>query len=394
MRKAYKVRLYPTPQQEQRLLRTIGACRFVWNHFLAERKAAYLERGESMNYHATAKALTLLKRQPELAWLDDIQTHPLQQSLRALEAAYKNFFEKRAAYPRFKSKKDSHQSFKKPVGWSIQGNRIVIERGLSVRFRGTEIPADNDYKTLTVSLDACGDWYASFTYEVKERPTESTGDPIGIDLGLTHLAVTNTGKKYDNFQPAKLLRKRMKRLQQKLARKQKGSKKRQAAKLAVARCHRKIAHQRLNHLHQTSHRITRARPKLIVCEDLAVKNMQANHSLAGSIADTAWGEFLRQLEYKQTWRGGAFVKIDRFFPSSKTCSACHFVVSSLPLSIRQWTCPKCGETHDRDVNAAKNILEQGLRNSLTPPRAQRVSRRLRARERVAGPVKREVLLGF
>jgi putative transposase len=389
IQKAYKVRLYPTNQQEQRLLQTVGACRFVWNHFLEQRKKEYLENGKTISYYDTALALTNLKRQSEMEWLDAVQTHPLQQSLRDLDTAYRNFFCKQSRYPRFKAKSDARQSFRKPTRWRFDGNCIAVERGLSIRFRGTKLPENVTWKSITVSKDARGHWHASMLAEEEITPKVKTGKPVGIDLGLTHLAITSDGKKYDNEQPRKRETKTMKRVQQSLSRKQKGSKRRERAKIALAVLHQKISNRRMNHLHQTSHRLTSKNHALIVVEDLAVKNMMRNHCLAGSIADTGWGEFIRQLEYKQTWRGGALRKVDRFFPSSKTCSNCSHIVGSLPLSVRQWTCPQCSTEHDRDVNAAKMILKQGLRNSLRVE-GRDGSRKLRSAVRVTRPTKRKV----
>jgi putative transposase len=355
------------------------------------RRNEYIENKNTMSYHDTALALTSMKKQPGMEWLDVVQVHQLQQSLRDLDMAYGRFFRKKALYPRFKTKDDSHQSFRKPANWRIAGNKIALERGLFIRFRGTKLPEDAKWKSITISKDARGHWHASMKLEQEVTPKTKAGKPVGIDLGLTHLAITSDGKKYDNLQPKKCERKAVKRVQQSLSRKQKGSKRRESAKIALASLHQKLSNRRMNHLHQTSHRLTSKNHALIVVEDLAVKNMQRNHCLAGSIADTGWGEFIRQLEYKQTWRGGELVKIDRFFPSSKTCSNCSYIVGSLPLSIRQWTCPKCSAKHDRDVNAAKMILKQGLRNSLCVESTDGTASN---RGRVTGSTKRKVLLVY
>ena len=356
--KGYKVRLYPTNVQEQKLLQTLGACRFVWNHFLNKRNEAY-RNGIKNSTYTSSKEITQLRKEYE--WLGEVNYQILEKHLRRLDLAYQSFFSGRTRLPRLKTKKNLRQSFKKPSGWRIQGNRLSITKGLLVRFRGT-LPSEFLSKTLTVSLDVHGHWYASAIGTV-ERTKAKRGKSIGIDLGLTHLAVTSVGDEYKNLKPRKAQIVIEKKLQRSLSRKEKGSQRYKAAKSVLARLHRKTSNRRLNHLHQTSHRITRAKNKLIVCEDLAVKNMQKNHCLAGSIADTGWGEFIRQLRYKQEWRGGQFRVVDRFFPSSKTCSGCGHVLDSLPLNVRQWTCPKCNAVHDRDVNAARNILKEGLRNS-------------------------------
>lgn len=351
--RGYRVRIYPNKEQEQYFLRTVGACRWVYNHFLEKKRDYYLEHNKALTYGVTSSQLTVLRK--EVDWLSDAQFQPLQQSLRQLDVAYSNFFRKQARFPKFKSRRDSRQSFNKVTGWSIDGNKLSIVRGMSVRFRGT-FPAKRE-GTLTISRDATGRWYASTLATIQAEQTKLSG-VIGIDLGLTHLAITSDGDKYDNPSMAKKRAKRMKQIQQSLARKQQGSNRYAKAKLEVARLHRKVANQRINHLHQVSSAITSKNHALIAVEDLAVANMRKNHSLSGSITDVGWGELLKQLEYKQLWRGGQFVKIDRFFPSSKTCSECGFIQQDMPLSVRQWECPRCGAQHDRDINAAKNILKQ------------------------------------
>lgn len=357
--KAYKLRIYPTVKQGQRLLQIIGACRFVWNYYLERRKAEYLENKSTMNYYDCAKDLTELRRQPGTGWLADVLTHPLQQSLRDLDGAYNRFFKKVSQFPKFKSKHHSIQSFRVPANWRIRGNHIQVHRGLLLRFRGT-LPV-GEPKSLTIKLE--GDkWYAVILTEQDIAPEPKTGPAIGIDLGLKDLAITSEGKRYANLRPRKLAQQKIKKASQSLARKQRGSNRRAKAKQELTRLHAKVRFQRMNHIHQISHCITSENQAVIVCEDLGVRDMMGNHRLAGSIADAAWRELLRQLEYKQVWRGGEFEKIDRYFPSSKTCSACGHLLGSLPLSVREWTCPKCKEVHDRDVNAARVILQQGARN--------------------------------
>lgn len=390
VKKTYRLKLYPRKYQEEKLRKTFGACRFVWNYFLNERKTAYLERGEKMYYHETAMALTKLKQQDEYKWIGEAQTHPLQQSLRDLDAAYKNFFEKRANYPKFKSKYNPNQSFRKPDRWRINGKKLHIERGLSIYFKGNPPPKDNKNYSVTIKVDACGDWWATIVSEEEmKEPRGKKKDPIGLDLGLTHLAITSDGKKYENIHPKKSLKKEMKKIQQGLSRKQKGSKSRTVAKLKVARLHKKIKNTRSNHLHHISKKLANKNHVVIVCEDLAVSNMMKNHCLAESIGDASWSEFIRQLEYKQKWRGNSVEKVGRFFPSSKTCSQCNFVCQSLPLSIRQWECPKCSTKHDRDINAAKMVLKHWL-GANQDAEGGDGSTALRDCVRVTRPVKRRV----
>jgi putative transposase len=360
--KGYKIRLYPNKTQEERLLQICGSVRFVWNYYLDKRKQEYLKNRKTWNYYDCAKDLTRMKKQEEYMWLDNMPVHPLQQSLRDLETAYVKFFKTQAEFPKFKSKKDSKKSFRMPVGWKIRGNKIQLARDLTMKFRSTKI--EGELKSITVSQDTDGEWYGSIISYQEINPVKKTGDPIGIDMGLTHLAVTSQGKEYENLKPRKKLHNRLKQIQQSLSRKKGGSLSRKKAKLLVGKLHKKISNQRMNHLHQTSHSITSENQAVIVCEDLAIKNVMKNHRIADSFGDSGLAEFMKQLEYKQTWRGGEFKKIDRFFPSSKLCSNCKYIVDKLPLSIREWECPNCDIKHDRDINAAKNILAIGLSNSL------------------------------
>ena len=384
--KAYRLKLYPNKTQEKRLLEIADGARFVWNYYLAQKRDRYLMGGKSPSYLQCARDLTDLKRQDGMEWLDGVLVHPLQQSLRSLDRAYGAFFRKSAQFPRFKSKKDSRRSFRIPVGWKLRGSKLQIERGVVIRMRGTHPPMKARQMSVTVSRDACGTWWASILTEQEIKPKKKTGAPLGVDLGLNHLAVLSDGRKIENIRPRKQLQKRMKTLQRLLARKEKGSNASILVKLALARLHRKVGYVRSNHLHHVSKQIASENQAVIVCEDLAVKNMIRNHRLASSIADASWSELIRQLQYKQEWSGGTLVKIGRFFPSSKTCSSCGFIIQELALSVRYWTCPSCHESHDRDVNAAKVIASQWPGNGLAR-RVQMVSRPS-GRERVTGSVKR------
>ncbi|UOF79888.1 endonuclease [Caudoviricetes sp.] len=354
--KTYRLKIYPSTSQQQKFDKSFGACRFVWNYFLSERKAAYLKSGDSMNYHQLCLRLTQLKN-GDCQWLCETQATYLQQSLRDLDAAYKAFFAKRSGYPSFKKKYSGEQSFRKPNAWRLSGRRLQIERGLTVYCRGTLPPANAKTGSLTIKRDACGDYWATIICQEERNPSQVSTDPIGLDLGLTHLAITSEGEKFKNIRIAKATSKQLKALQQKLARQNKGSKARVSTKNKIAKLHRRTTNIRTNHLHKVTKMLADKNHAVIVCEDLAVKNMQKNHRLAGAIADASWGEFIRMLSYKQEWRGHQVAKIDRFFPSSKTCSHCSHIIGSLPLSLRQWTCPKCSTHHDRDINAAKMVLK-------------------------------------
>ena len=346
--KSYRVRIYPNKSQQQSMLRTMGACRWVYNHYLEEKRDYYLANKKSLTYGATSRQLTQLRK--EIDWLKEIQFQPLQQSLRLLDTAYSNFFRKTARFPRFKSKKDSRQSFRKVAGWRVEGNELHIAVGISMRFRG-KFPAKRE-STLVISHAANGKWYASTHARVVMEPPKLKG-AIGLDMGIKSLVVTSKGETFPNL-PILSTR----REQQSLCRKVKGSKARSKARSILARKHNKIANIRKNHLHHISKAIVSKNHAIIAVEDLGVKNMQRNHILARSISHASWGELLWQLKYKQEWLGGKLVTIDRFFPSSKTCSECHFILDKLPLSVRKWECPRCNTHHDRDINAAKMILQQ------------------------------------
>lgn len=350
MQVGYKVKLYPNPSQEQVMIRHLGACRFVYNHFLALKKQTYLETGRNLTYNQMSKLLTQLRK--DTSWMQEIRIVPLQQSLRQLDVAYNRFFRKESMFPRFK-KRGSGNSFKKVIDWTIQGSKIRIMRGLEVRYRGDFIYG----KTLTISQDSDGTWWAATSIDKKIEPQNMNGS-IGVDLGINTLITTSDGKKYDNARPLNGTLERIKSASKHLSKKKKGSKRREKARLELAKLHRKVHFIRTNHLHHVSKAIVSKNHAVIALENLAVANMMKNRRLSHSISDASWGELIRQITYKQERRGGKVVKIDRFFPSSKTCSVCDFVVDSLPLSVRNWTCGKCGTEHDRDINAAKMIKKQ------------------------------------
>jgi len=350
--RGYRAKLYPSCSQKQVLLRHIDACRFVYNYFLDKKKTTYLETGKNITYLTMSKELTKLRHETE--WMRSVQFQPLQQSLRCLDVAYNRFFRKQARFPNF-HKKNGKQSMRKVMGWSINGNHVNIMDGVSVRFRGA-FPAKRE-GTLTVTRDTAGNWWAS-TIATEKRKTPRLKGSIGVDMGLNHLAVTSDGEKHENERSLGGSLARIRSASKNLSRKLKGGANRRKAKILLARLHLKVANKRKNRLHHVSKAIVGKNHAIIALENLAVKNMMANRRLSRSIADVGWGELVRQFGYKQEWNGGKMVKIDRFFPSSKMCSSCYFVMPSLPLSAREWTCPRCEAVHDRDVNAAKNILKQ------------------------------------
>lgn len=360
VKRAYRFRVYPTEEQAQQLSQTFGCVRFVYNHFLRLRTDAWYERQERIGYHQTSAMLTALKKTQECAWLNDVSSIPVQQSLRHLQSSFNNFFAKRARYPSFK-KKDGRQSAEYTTsGFNWDGKTLRIAKIGSLPIRlSRPIPKGARISTVTISKDAAGRYFASMltTDEVVAKPVVDS--KIGIDLGLTHFAILSTGEKIASLKAFATNEKKLARAQRALAKKQRGSANRKKAKLRVARVHARISDTRKDFLHKLSTRLINEN-QVIAIESLAVQNMQKNHRLAKSISDASWSEFVRQLEYKAQWYGRTLIGIDRWYPSSKRCSCCGYTLPALPLSVREWSCPECGTTHDRDINAARNILAAGL----------------------------------
>jgi putative transposase len=360
IKRAYRFRFYPTPEQETLLAQTFGCVRVVYNHMLHLRSEAWEQRQEHMGYHATSAALTLLKKQPEYAWLNDVSSVPLQQALRHLQTAFGNFFAKRGRYPQFK-RKGSHQSAEYTASafrWDGQALKLArMDAPLDVRW-SRQIPQGAKVTTVTVSKDAAGRYFVSLLCDDVVCAKPEAPSQVGIDLGLTHFAILSDGEKVPAPNTFRKHEKKLAKLQRKLARKKKGSKNRTKARLKVAKLHAKIADIRKDFTHKLSTRLVHEN-QVITIETLAAKNMQKNRKLAKSIGDAGWAEFVRQLEYKAKWYGREVVKIDRWYPSSKRCSDCGYMVEKMPLKVRQWTCPDCGTNHDRDINAARNILAAG-----------------------------------
>jgi len=355
---ATRIRIYPTGQQAQSLAVQFGCARWAWNNALAASQELYRATGKGLNYHAMAIRLPKLKQEHE--WLRDADSQSLQQSLQHLSRAYENFFAKRGKYPRFKSK-HGRQSFQYPQRVKLNGTRIYLPKvGWVKCVVHREIIGT--FKTVTISRSACGQFHASILTDNGEAmPEVSTdGKAIGIDVGLTHLAVTSDGSKFDNPRHLRKAEKNLKRKQQSLSRKVKGSKSRAKTRQLVARAHDRIACARKDNLHKVSRRIVNEN-QVIVTENLNVKGMTKNHNLSKAISDAGWSTLVNFLEYKAARAGKAFVKIDRWFPSSKACSDCGAICDKMPLDVRSWKCAHCGASHDRDINAAKNIRAEGLR---------------------------------
>lgn len=361
MLRGFKYRFYPTQEQELLLRRTIGCARLIYNKALAERSVAWTQAKKSVGYAAQDRSLTGWKKQPDLLFLNDVSSVALQQALRHLQTAYTNFFQKRAAYPSFKRKSAGGSAVFTRSAFSFRDGQLKLAKmsnPLDIRW-SRPLPEGTKPTSVTVSLDTANRWHVSILCEdatVKKLPKLKTA--VGIDLGILALATLSTGEKIPNprHDEAELASKR--RLSRSLARKKKGSHNRYKAQQRLARLHARIADRRKDSLHKLSTRLVREN-QVIAVEDLNVAGMVHNRSLARVISDAGWRQLLTMLAYKCEWYGRDFVKIDRFFPSSKTCHSCGAVVESLPLSIREWKCEACGASHDRDVNAAKNVLAAG-----------------------------------
>ncbi len=356
--KTYRFALLPTKEQEVLLSKHFGCIRYVFNHFLNERKVQYQDSKKSDNYYKQAATLTLLKKKEETAWLKEVNSQTLQFVLRCLETAYLNFFRGKAKFPRFKSRKDKN-SFTVPQFVSVEDNRLHIPKfkdGIKIVLH-REI--EGEISHCTISKTPTGKYFVSIPCEVKHIPQKATGKSCGLDLGIKDFAVTSDGMRFKNNYHLKRYERRLAKAQKHLSRKVKGSNNRNKQRLKVAAIHEKIANTRLNLLHNISTQITNAYD-VIAVEDLNVKGMMANHKLAKHIGDASWGTFVRLLEYKTEWNNKRVVKINRFYPSSKTCNECGYIHQNLSLSEREWTCPN-GHTLDRDINASKNILQEGLK---------------------------------
>lgn len=369
MLKGFRYRFYPTAEQESLLRRTLGCVRFVYNRALAERSEAWTSGRKSIGYVVQSARLTAWKQHPNTSFLREVSCVPLQQSLRHLQGAYSEFFAKRNGYPSFKRKSSGGSATFVGHGFRFCNSELYLAKmtaPIDIRW-SRRLPEGAQPSSVTVTLDPAGRWHVSLLCEdntIKHLPKRKTA--IGIDVGIMSLATLSDGEKIANPKHDERELKRRRTLSRRLARKQKGSKNRLKAKLKLARLHANVSDRRKDHLHKLSTRLVREN-QVIVVEDLNVSGMVQNRSLARVISDAAWGEMFRQLEYKSDWYGRDFVKVDRFFPSSKTCSACGFIIERLPLNIRNWTCPKCNSVHDRDINASRNILAAGLAVSACGP---------------------------
>lgn len=370
MLKAYKYRIYPNKKQEELIQKTFGCVRFVYNQCLAYKIDKYKNEKVSLSkFDCNNYKNRVLKK--EYAWLNEIDKCALDNAVVNMDNAYQIFFKEHAGFPKFKSKHNNKKSYKTNCNYNSGGKYPTIE----VNFSNNKIKLpklkwikaklscnfDGKIKSATISQVPSGKYFVSVLVETEHIPLESTGCVIGIDLGIKNLLITSNGEKFNNIRTTKKYENKLAKEQRKLAHKVKGSKNWNKQRIKVARVHEKIHNTRIDNLHKISHKLI-SENQVIVSEDLAISNMLKNYSLANAILDCGWYELTRQLQYKSDWNNRQYIKIGQFVKSSQTCSVCGYInKDTKDLSVREWTCPICGTHHDRDINAAINILNEGLR---------------------------------
>ena len=364
MLKAYKYRVYPNKAQEELLAKTFGCCRFVYNQTLAYRKEKYEREKKSVsrtdcNNYCNRE----LKAQHE--WLKEVDKFALTNAIYNMDAAFQKFFKEHAGYPKFKSKHENHKSYTTNftngnIAADFGNGKIKLPKLKQVKAK-LHREFEGQIKSATVSQAPSGKYYVSILVETEHEELPHTDKNTGLDLGVKDLCITSDGTKYWNPKTIRKYEKKLAKLQRQLSHKEKRSRNYYKQKKKIASCHEKIRNTRKDYLHKVSHEII-SESQVIVSEDLQIKNMVKNHHMAKSISDVSWYELTRQLEYKAEWNKRKYVKINTFYASSQLCSVCGYQnTKTKSLSVREWTCPVCGAEHDRDINAAKNILAEGLR---------------------------------
>jgi putative transposase len=360
MLKAYKYRIYPDEQQKVLLAKSFGCCRWFYNYALNKTNEVYKETGKGLSQNTMIKLLPSLKK--EMEWLTEPPSQALQQVALDLSTAFLNFFEGRAKFPRFK-KKSNRQSMRLPQGCKLLDSSIKLPKIGEVYCKVSRQP-EGRLKSVTVSETPSGQYFVSCLFDDGKSPPRGVGGiegkAIGIDMGINNYAITSDGTKHGNPKYYRQYEKKLTKAQKRLSKKTKGSNNRYKARVKTARVTEKISRCREDFLHKLSRKLVDEN-QVIVVENLAVKNMVKNKHLSKSISDAGWGMFCTMLKYKAEWEGKTYIEVNRFFPSSKTCHVCLHQVDQLPLDIRSWQCPNCQTVHDREINASKNIRDEGLR---------------------------------
>lgn len=359
MLKAYKYKLLPDEEQTVLLNKHFGSIRFIYNYFLNERKTEYETNKNTLNYYDNAKSLTELKHNDDYSWLKEINSQSLQYSLKCLDGAYQNFFKYKKGFPKFKSKKHKN-SFAVPQSVKVNGDYLHIPKFKNGIRMIKHRPFNGIVKSCTISLTSTNEYFVSILVDTAHVPYEKTGKTVGIDLGLKDFVITSDKKRYKNNRYTKTYERELKAAQQHLSRKTKGSNRYNEQRLKVAKIHKKITNSRIDNLHKVSTDLVKNYDTIIL-EDLNVKGMIKNHKLSKHISDASWGKFVELLTYKASWNDKNLIKIDRFFPSSKTCNKCGYINQDLNLTMREWTCNACHSHLDRDINASLNILKEGIK---------------------------------